>query len=73
MSGEQRVEALGRWASDRVGDGGTGLGLAIVQRLVEADHGTVQLDESPAGGLRVRVHYPRTDRPIPATDGASTG
>jgi signal transduction histidine kinase len=72
MSPEQRAEALRRWTTDRVGDGGVGLGLAIVKRLVEADHGTLDLDVSPAGGLQVRVEFPRSDEVLPSNGAAST-
>jgi signal transduction histidine kinase len=57
MSAEQRAHAFDRFwrprGADR--DGGSGLGLAIVKRLVTADRGSVELDESPAGGLAARV------------------
>jgi len=57
MSPEQRARAFDRFwrptGADR--SGGTGLGLAIVARLVAADGGTVELDESAEGGLAVRV------------------
>lgn len=57
MSVEQRARAFDRFwrpsGADR--DGGTGLGLAIVRRLVTADGGSVELDESVDGGLAARV------------------
>ena len=41
--------------------GGSGLGLAIVRELVHHNGGTVELDDSPAGGLAVRVLLPTSD------------
>ena len=42
----------------RARPGGSGLGLAIVAGVVRAHHGQIWLDDSPAGGLRVRVDLP---------------
>lgn len=39
-------------------DGGSGLGLAIVAELTAAHGGTVELSQSPAGGLRAAVLLP---------------
>ncbi len=41
-------------------EGGTGLGLAIVKAIAERHGAQVDLGEAPAGGLRVRVIFPRT-------------
>ena len=38
--------------------GGVGLGLAITQDIVHSHGGTIRLDESPLGGLRVIVQLP---------------
>jgi two-component system sensor histidine kinase QseC len=44
----------------RVGEGqGAGLGLSIVRRVVELHQGSIAIDESPLGGLRVSVRLPR--------------
>jgi len=37
---------------------GAGLGLSIVQRIVERHRGTLSLEDSPLGGLRVSVAWP---------------
>jgi signal transduction histidine kinase len=42
---------------------GSGLGLAIVRDLAELYHGSICLDESPLGGLRVRVSLPALEGP----------
>lgn len=39
---------------------GSGLGLAIVREVVVQHHGQVTLDDTPGGGLTVRVRLPRT-------------
>ena len=40
---------------------GTGLGLAIVKRIMEDHGGDLSLDDSPSGGARVRLVFPRPD------------
>lgn len=42
--------------------GSRGLGLAIVDSIVTAHHGELDLAANPAGGLRVRVEFPRPRR-----------
>ncbi|HEY1623052.1 MAG TPA: HAMP domain-containing sensor histidine kinase [Streptosporangiaceae bacterium] len=56
MSPEMRERAFTRFSSDS--PGGTGIGLAIVQRLVTANGGTVDLEDSPGGGLTVLLDFP---------------
>lgn len=41
------------------GDSGSGLGLAIVKAVIDRHAGRIELDRSPAGGLRVIVSLPR--------------
>ena len=38
---------------------GSGLGLSIVERLVKRHGGTLQLEDAPSGGLRVRIALQR--------------
>jgi signal transduction histidine kinase len=58
MTDEQRDRAMDRWATT----GGTGLGLAIAQRLVEADHGTLRLEQASGGGLCATIRFPLAGR-----------
>jgi len=53
-----RMEALARGRRLDETKPGSGLGLAIVADLVAAHGGTIALEESPMGGLRVRLHLP---------------
>ena len=39
--------------------GGFGLGMSIIASVVEAHDGSLELDESPTGGLRIRISAPR--------------
>jgi signal transduction histidine kinase len=48
-------------ARDR-GSGGSGLGLAIVREVVRAHGGEITLGESPLGGLRAEVRFPKPPR-----------
>lgn len=60
LASEQRQAVLARGvrADERVP--GTGLGLAIVDDLAQLYDGLIELDESPLGGLRVRLTLPAT-------------
>jgi signal transduction histidine kinase len=49
--------------------GGSGLGLYIVKGIVEAHHGTVEVDEAPAGGALFRVLLPAGAPPWEAPGG----
>ena len=40
------------------GTGGLGLGLTLVRDVVLSHGGSIALDRSPAGGLRVRIRLP---------------
>ena len=50
--------------------GSSGLGLAIVHRIADAGGGSVDLDRSALGGLRVTVHLPTQEDPAEAHRGA---
>ena len=41
--------------------GGSGLGMYIIHGLVGAHGGTVEIDDSPAGGARVSILWPEAD------------
>jgi signal transduction histidine kinase len=56
MTPEMRERAFLRFTSNS--PGGTGIGLAIVQRLVTANGGTADLQDSPGGGLTVLLDFP---------------
>ena len=51
---------------------GSGLGLAVVAGVVRAHNGRVSLDDSPAGGLRVRLEVP-CHRHLTVDSGPSAG
>jgi signal transduction histidine kinase len=45
---------------------GSGLGLAIVRDLVELYGGSIELDDSPLGGLRARIRLPACEKSVHA-------
>jgi signal transduction histidine kinase len=58
MSPQERSRAFLRFSTGS--QNGTGLGLAIVQRLVTSNGGTVQLEDTPGGGLTAVLEFPGT-------------
>jgi len=60
MSLTERRAALRRYVTTT--PGGTGLGLAIVHRLVTSDGGTIELSDTPGGGLTVTLELPAVTR-----------
>jgi len=68
MTPEQRARAFDRFwraGAARRDGGGFGLGLAIVRELVNADGGTVVLNDAPEGGLRVTITLPLANGAAP--------
>ena len=61
-----RTRVLERFVRLSPGDGkGSGLGLSIVSEIAALHRGTVELDDSPGGGLTVRVRLPMADERAP--------
>jgi signal transduction histidine kinase len=58
---ERRQEVIKRGARLDESAPGSGLGLAIVDDLARAYGGSISLDDSPLGGLRVGVDLPRAE------------
>lgn len=58
VSAELREKLFERFFRQGMGQG-AGLGLSIVQRVVELHAGSIELCDSPFGGLEVRVTLPR--------------
>jgi signal transduction histidine kinase len=61
LPAERRQEVLKRGAKLDESAPGSGLGLSIVDDLARAYGGTVRLDDSPLGGLKVSVELPRAE------------
>jgi two-component system OmpR family sensor kinase len=59
MSAGDRARAFDRFWSTT--PGGSGLGLAIARELVQHDGGSVDLVDTPGGGLTARLVLPRDD------------
>ncbi|MFC6672781.1 sensor histidine kinase [Marinobacterium aestuariivivens] len=57
-----RRQALQRFSRLAAGGSGSGLGLSIVQSVADAHGGALFLENSPLGGLRVRLNLPRGSR-----------
>lgn len=58
---EERAQALKRGQRLDENAPGSGLGLSIVDELARAYGGSIQLGESPLGGLRVMLDLPRAE------------
>lgn len=50
-----RMEVFQPFVTSKSASRGTGLGLSIVQRVIKEYGGTISLDKSPLGGLRVHI------------------
>ena len=55
---------------DRDSEGGVGLGLAVARGFVEAIGGTIELDDTPGGGLTVLIDLPVA--PVPEESSAGS-
>jgi len=65
---EDRDKVFDRFVRRRAHDeAGSGLGLAIVRGVAQRHGATVALGDSPLGGLRVTVHWPRAAEPARAS------
>lgn len=62
LSEVARARAFDRFWRSSGRQGGAGLGLAIVRQLVEADGGTVHLEQAPSGGLTVVLELRAAER-----------
>ena len=58
MIGNQRVRLVVEDTHKRSLPSGSGIGLAVVNELVRGMGGALVLEDSPLGGLRVRVQLP---------------
>ena len=62
LSEQARARAFDRFWRSSGRQGGAGLGLAIVRQLVEADGGSVHLEQAPSGGLAVVLELRAAER-----------
>lgn len=70
IPGPQRERVLERFVRLSPGDGkGSGLGLSIVHEIASLHGGTIELDDTPGGGLTARVRLP-LEQPLPVTASA---
>ena len=64
---ENRTQIFDRFTrlddSRSTSSGGFGLGMSIMHAVVEAHGGTIALDDSPAGGLRIVIEVPVSQNP----------
>ena len=58
LPADQRTEVIRRGARLDETAPGSGLGLAIIDELARAYRGSIRLDDSPMGGLRITVDLP---------------
>lgn len=56
---EQVLAPFFRGKAAEGGPAGSGLGLSVVKALADAEGATLQLDEAPGGGTRVRLRFAR--------------
>lgn len=57
---QRMLQPFTRLVEARSDTKGAGLGLAIVDRVMRAHAGRIELGDSPAGGLSVKLHFPVT-------------
>jgi signal transduction histidine kinase len=64
---EDRAHVFDRfWRAPGAPAGGTGLGLAIAKWIAEHHDGTIDVNQSDAGGARFEVHLPAGTGPLPS-------
>lgn len=63
LSDDDKVRAIQRFWRGESSTAGTGLGLAIARSLAEGSNGTLELDDTPGGGLTLVVELPGESAP----------